>query len=160
MTGKKLAMPWGFNPTIMPPPDKFNAEGLLEVLPEDLHGKRILFPRAESARELLPEELRRRGAVVDVVVVYRTVKSAGGLTDLRATLEKEKIDCVAFTSRSAIRFFAETLDGDFLRLLAGIPIAVIGPIAGKGAEEFGLKPVIQPEKATIEDLVDAIAKFW
>src|SRR5204863_834022 len=59
-------------------PKEFRAEGLLESFPENLVGTRILFPRAEVARELLPNELRRRGAIVDVVSVYQTVKAFSG----------------------------------------------------------------------------------
>src|SRR5438093_5268322 len=59
-------------------PKEFRAEGLLAEFPENLVGTRILFPRAEVARELLPEELRRRGATVDIVTVYRTVKALSG----------------------------------------------------------------------------------
>ena len=51
---------WGFKPTLVP--KEFRAEGLLEAFPEKMVGTRILFPRAEVARELLPDELRRRGA--------------------------------------------------------------------------------------------------
>jgi uroporphyrinogen III methyltransferase/synthase len=54
-------------------PAEYQAEGVLATLAEsDLSGARMLIPRAEVARELLPEELRARGAVVDVVSVYRT----------------------------------------------------------------------------------------
>ena len=48
-------------------PKDFRAEGLLDAFPQNLVGTRILFPRAEVAREMLPEELQRRGANVDVV---------------------------------------------------------------------------------------------
>ena len=47
----------GLKPTLLP--KEFRAEGLLEAFPDNLVGTRILFPRAEVARELLPEELRR-----------------------------------------------------------------------------------------------------
>ncbi len=58
-TAKKLH-DWKLSPSLIP--EQFNAEGLLEAFPKDMHGVRILFPRAETAREILPEELRRRGA--------------------------------------------------------------------------------------------------
>jgi uroporphyrinogen III methyltransferase/synthase len=141
-------------------PGNFRAEGLLEMFPADLKGIRILLPRAESARELLPEELRRRGATVDVVSVYRTVKSESGLSDLRATLTSNSIDAIVFTSPSAVRSVSETLGDEGTALLSPIPIAVIGPIAREAVESVGLKAAIQPGKATVESLVEAIARYF
>ncbi len=63
---------WGLEPAIIP--KEFRAEGLLKAMPTSLAGLSILFPRAEVAREILPRELRRRGARVDVVTVYRTLR--------------------------------------------------------------------------------------
>src|SRR6185312_10352551 len=52
---------------------EYVAEGLVEAFRNhDLAGKRVLLPRAAVARDLVPSELTRRGAVVDVVEAYRT----------------------------------------------------------------------------------------
>src|SRR5678815_491956 len=104
-TAKKLH-DWKLSPSLIP--DRFNAEGLLDAFPCDLQGVRILFPRAESAREILPEELRRRGATVDVLPVYRTKKA--DTAPLDALFATEKIDCAVFTSSSAVRYMSESLD--------------------------------------------------
>ena len=141
-------------------PASFKTEGLLDLFPADLHGLRILIPRAEVARELLPEELRRRGALVDVVTVYRTVRSSIGLADLRTTLANEKIDAVVLTSPSAIRSLAETLGDTLVTSLSSIPIAVLGPVAREAAEAAGLSAAIQPGRATITDLIQAIRVYF
>jgi uroporphyrinogen III methyltransferase / synthase len=138
-------------------PENYRAEGLLQAFPSDLRGVRILFPRAETARELLPEEVRRRGATVDIVAVYRTVK-ADGLPDLKEVLAREHIDCIVFTSPSTIRFMAETFEGDLATALKGVKVAVIGPVTREAAESFGLRVKIQPQRSTIADLLDAIAR--
>ena len=135
-------------------PKDFRAEGLLDAFPPDLKNKRILFPRAERARELLPDELRKRGAQVDVVTVYRTVKAAGA-AQLPALLRDNRVDCIAFTSDSTVRYLAESMDGD-LSSLQEVAVAVIGPVTRQAAESFGLRPSIEPPRATIPDLVDAI----
>src|SRR5262247_4064123 len=96
-TAAKLA-DWNLKPALVP--KEFRAEGLLQTFPQNLVGIRILFPRAEVARELLPEELRRRGAAVDVVTVYRTIKALAG--DIGKVLETQHVDCIVFTSPSAI----------------------------------------------------------
>jgi uroporphyrinogen III methyltransferase/synthase len=156
-TARKLEA-WNLTASLVPA--TFRAEGLLELFPADLQGIRILLPRAETARELLPEELRRRGAIVDVVPVYRTVKSEAGLADLRTTLNHHAIDAIVFTSPSAVRSISETLGDELTALLSPIPIAVIGPVAREAVESVGLRVVIQPDKATVQDLVKAIERCF
>jgi uroporphyrinogen III methyltransferase / synthase len=93
-TGKRLGA-WGLKPSLVPA--DFRAEGLLEAFAENLVGTRILFPRAEVARELLPEELRRRGATVDVVTVYRTVKAlVGNIGSCSRVLRRFPRTCICF----------------------------------------------------------------
>jgi len=139
---------WHLNPSLVP--GDFHAEGVLAAFPSDLSGVRILFPRAEAAREILPDELRKRGATVDVLPVYRTVKAAG-LQDLRRRLATEKIDCAVFTSPSTIRFMAEALEPDFPAILRGVPIAVIGPVSREAAASLGLTVSIEPIQSTVKD---------
>jgi uroporphyrinogen III methyltransferase / synthase len=140
---------WRLTPSLIP--KEFRAEGLLAAFPENLVGTRILFPRAEVARELLPEELRRRGATVDIVVVYRTVKAfAGSLGDVLAS---EHVDCIVFTSPS-------TIPDDLHSLPAGTALAVIGPVTAEAAHLLGLKPDIVPVESTVSGLVDAIKRHF
>ena len=56
-------------------PARFIAEAVFEALSEhtDVKGKRFLLPRADIAREALPNLLRAAGAEVDVVTAYRTL---------------------------------------------------------------------------------------
>ena len=51
-------------------PEEYRAEGLLKALAHGRwRGKRVLLVRAARARQVLPRELRRRGAHVDVLPV-------------------------------------------------------------------------------------------
>jgi uroporphyrinogen III methyltransferase/synthase len=147
-TAAKLAE-WKLEPALVP--QDFRAEGLLAAFPENLVGTRILFPRAEVARELLPEELRRRGATVDVVIVYRTVKAFSG--SLVEILHNEHVDCIVFTSPS-------TIPDDLHTLPAGTALAVIGPVTREAAQLVGLKVDIVPARSTVPDLVEAIAAYF
>jgi len=147
-TGKKLGE-WGLKPSLVPA--DFRAEGLLEAFPENLVGTRILFPRAEVARELLPEELRRRGATVDVVTVYRTVKALVG--NIGEILETERVDCIVFTSPS-------TIPEDLHMLPTGTALAVIGPVTREAALLMGLKVDIVPVESTVPALVKAIQRYF
>src|SRR2546430_9229019 len=143
-TAAKLSE-WGLKPAIVP--KEFRAEGLLAAFPENLVGTRILFPRAEVARELLPDELRRRGATVDIVTVYRTVKAFSG--SIGEILESEPVHCIVFTSPS-------TIPDDLHSLPSRTALALIGPVTREAAQLLGLKPDIVPAEATIPSLVTAI----
>jgi uroporphyrinogen III methyltransferase/synthase len=140
---------WGLTAAMVP--KEFRAEGLLEAFPDNLVGTRILFPRAEVARELLPDELRRRGATVDVVAVYRTVRAFSG--SVAEILGSERVDCIVFTS-------ASTIPDDLHSLPTGTALAVIGPVTREAAQILGLKPDIVPVESTVPGLIEAIAKFF
>ena len=137
-------------------PKDFRAEGLLDAFPSDLTGVRILFPRAETARELLPTELRRRGAHVDVTTVYRTVKSRATAAGVRSIFASEKVDCIVFTSSSTVRHLAEAVSPDLPGVLGMTAVAVIGPVTRETAKGAGLLPTIEPVHSTIADLIEAI----
>ncbi len=143
-------------------PKEFIAESILEGFQEmGVREKRILLARAKKARDILPKGLRRMGAKVDVVEVYRTVRPKGGAKKLKELLKEGRIDVVTFTSSSTVDHFAELLKGeDFNKLLNGVAIASIGPVTTKTAKERGLKILIQPSRYTIPGLTQAIAKYF
>ncbi len=143
-------------------PKEFIAESILEGFQKmGIKGKRILLARARKARDVLPKGLRKLGAVVDVVEVYRTVKPKGGSKKLKQLLQEGKIDVVTFTSSSTVDHFAELLkEGDLKKLLKGIAVAGIGPVTARTVKERGLKVQIQPRQYTIPGLTEAIAKYF
>ena len=138
--------------------EEFTAEGLLAALgDEPVAGKRLLLPRAEVARETLPEELRRRGAAVDVVPVYRTVSDLGAAAALREAFKARRVAAVTFTSSSTVQNFVEMLKGEDLpAFLDGVRIACIGPVTAETARRHGLSPDILPTAHTIPALAEAL----
>jgi uroporphyrinogen III methyltransferase/synthase len=141
------------------------AEGALAAILEHLKGEsgvsglRFLLPRAQVARDYLPKELRRLGAQVDDVSVYRTVKPDLDFSEISKALTEKKIDAVTFTSSSTVSNLASLLGAeDLSRLMAGVLVACIGPITAKTAKEHGIASVLQPEVYTSEALVQAIAR--
>ncbi len=143
-------------------PEEFVAEGVIEGMERrgPLAGKRILIPRAREARELLPEELGKRGAKVEVVPVYRTVPSTAPVEPIRREIETKEIDVVTFTSSSTVRNFVERIGPDAGRLLKNVVVAAIGPITAGTAREFGIEPAILPEEYTIPALAEAIRRHF
>jgi uroporphyrinogen III methyltransferase/synthase len=139
-------------------PEKFVAEGLIAALANlDLKGKKILLPRAAAAREVLPDELRARGATVDVVPAYRTLPPAD---DSVARAFAEKVDLVTFTSSSTVSNLARILGDDLARRLQGVTVAAIGPITARTARELGLTVHIEAGVHTIDGLVAAIIDYY
>ena len=143
-------------------PKEFIAESILEGFEKMfIKGKRILLARAKKARDILPNGLKKMGAEVDVVEVYRTVKPKGGSKRLRQLLTDRKIDVITFTSSSTINHFGELLRKENLKkLLKGITIACIGPVTARTAKEWEMKVQIQPKRHTILGLTKAIVDFF
>jgi len=140
-------------------PIEYQAEGVLEAIKkEDMKGARILIPRAEVARDLLPEELRARGADVTVAVAYRTVRPEADGAALKERLRRREIGVVTFTSSSSVRnyvaLFADRAEAS--TLTANAVVACIGPITAETAESYGLKVGIRAKENTIPALAEAI----
>ena len=140
------------------------AEALLAEWPDvDMAGKRVLIPRALEAREILPDQLRERGAAVDVIAVYETLLDENEGADLRARLERGEIDAVTFTSSSTVRNFARALGSPppaTLRALVGpCIVAAIGPVTAETARECGLEPSLVAEEHTVPGLAAALEAY-
>jgi len=148
---RKLGVRVDFTPT------EFVAEAVVDQFPEDPSGKRILILRAAEAREVLPEKLTERGAIVDVVPIYRTELEQSDAARVREMLLNGEIDIITFTSSSTVTNFIELIGEDAAKQLPpSVQIACIGPITAKTAEECGLKPTVIAGEYTIEGLVKAI----
>jgi uroporphyrinogen III methyltransferase/synthase len=143
-------------------PGEYRAEAVVEALDgavgaEGLRGRRVLLPRAAEARDVLPKELARRGATVDVVPAYRTVMPAERADEVRALLAEGRVDAIAFTSSSTVRNFVEMVGRDAAPgLLARATVAAIGPITAETATRFGLRVDLVPEAYTIPALTEAL----
>jgi uroporphyrinogen III methyltransferase/synthase len=135
---------------------EYVAEGLLAAFAaHDLAGKRVLLPRAAVARDLVPEELRRRGAHVDVVEAYRTVVPADAAERIHGAIECRP-HCVTFTSSSTVQNFVAVAGAEMLR---GVPVASIGPITSETARGLGIDVTAQALEFTIDGLIEAVRQI-
>jgi len=143
-------------------PTEYRAEAIYEGLrTEDLGGVKILIPRAKMARDILPEDLRRAGAEVDVLEVYRTVRPASGAQRIVELLEKKEIAAVTFTSSSTVTHFVELIGKESAsKLMKGVLAAAIGPITKETAQTFGIETGAMPKDYTIPALVGAICEYF
>src|SRR5262249_42197732 len=147
-------------------PDESRAEGVFEALKATgaLAGTRFLLPRADIAREVLPDQLRDAGAAVTEVVAYRTVLAGAERDadhDVYRMLLDRQIDAVTFTSASTVRNFARILgEEQAADLLNTTVVAAIGPVTAEAAQQLGIRTTVMPKKYTIADLVDALVEHF
>jgi uroporphyrinogen III methyltransferase/synthase len=136
-------------------PQEYRAEALLEAL-GDVDGTRVLLARAARAREVLPEELRARGATVDVVAVYRTLAPA----QVPSAADLGDCDMVTFTSSSTVTNFVSLLGDGAREVLSRSHIAAIGPVTADTLRKMGFEPEVVPAEYTIDALAAAICRFF
>jgi uroporphyrinogen III methyltransferase / synthase len=134
-------------------PEEYVAESLVAAFTEEhLNGRRILLPRAAVARDVVPTELTRRGASVEVVEAYRTVAPAG-LAEHAAEAFARKPDWITFGSSSAVKNLVDAAGPMALR---NVRIASIGPVTSRTIRECGLEVDAEAQPYTMEALIAAI----
>jgi len=144
-------------------PSQSTAEGVYTALSEfnDLRGLNILLPRAAVGREVLPEQLQKAGARVDIVTTYQTVLPDNIDRGKLAAMLAGSGDCIAFTSPSTIKNLAKLFDThDLGKTLPDMVVACIGSVTAEAAAEYGLRVDIQPQQTTTKDLAQAIADYF
>ncbi|MFA5354178.1 MAG: uroporphyrinogen-III C-methyltransferase [Thermodesulfovibrionales bacterium] len=145
-------------------PEEFNAEGLIESFSRlspvgSLKGIKILLPRAEKAREILPEKVRELGGEIDTPVTYRAVKPMTHGKRLKRFLKGGRLTVATFTSAATFHNFLDIVGDEAIDLLKGMTIAAIGPVTKKAIEKAGLTVTIVPAEATIKAMVDEIVAW-
>ena len=147
---------FGVKPELVP--TDYKAEGVADEFSRlDMQGSRVLFPRADKARDLIPSELKRMGAHVDSPVAYRNIFPERLPPETLFALEKRSVDCITFTSSSTVQNLAAMLGEEMmLDMLKGVVVASIGPITSKSCRDLGLKVDIEPQSYTMDALVEAL----
>ena len=142
-------------------PERFVAEEVFEALRQagPLQGRRVLLPRADIAREALPELLRAAGAEVDVVVVYRTVSAAEEISGALELVRDGRVDVVTFTSGSTVRSFLSAVRNKG-ELRGKFTSASIGPITSRALRDAGFEPDIEASVYTVDGLIAAIERYF
>ncbi|HUO26454.1 MAG TPA: uroporphyrinogen-III synthase [Candidatus Aquilonibacter sp.] len=143
-------------------PKEYVAESVVRSLRRRVRGENVLLVRAKVARDVIPRELRRAGATVDVVEAYETVVPQSSRARLRKMLAnpRRRPHVVTFTSSSTARNFWELLgaSGRQKPNLKGVLMASIGPVTSSTLRELGLPVNIAARDFTIPGLVDAIRR--
>jgi uroporphyrinogen III methyltransferase/synthase len=148
----------GINPDFVP--ETYVAESVVQgMLSFGVQGKEVLIPRAETAREILPQELKKAGARVRVLPVYRTELAEESPDPVLEAMDQGKVHVVTFTSSSTVSNFFSLLTPDQLRphVQSGqVRLACIGPITARTLESYGFEAHIMPESYTVPALAQAL----
>jgi uroporphyrinogen III methyltransferase/synthase len=144
------------------------AEGLLALLEREsavrlaarsLAGAHVFLPRALEARDVLPEGLRRAGAIVHVAPVYRVVPGGGDPGPVRAALRAGTVDAVIVQSGRTGTAFVERLalaDDERRALLAAVRPVTSGPVTSAAIEGLGFAPPLEAREPTIAGVLAAV----
>ncbi len=148
----------GLSPDLIP--ENHHAEGVVNLLRKHgIAGRRILYPRAELARDLIPREMEAAGAEVISPIAYRTVLPEGTDPLLNEKLEGG-LDAVTFTSPSTVENFMHLTGPQARKRLSGAAVFSIGPQTTAAAMRLGLTVAAEAESSTIEAIVIAMTDYF
>lgn len=133
-------------------PDVVAAEFTSRALARELtrrgvRGAHVFHPGADKMNPDFEKLLRRSGARVTNLVLYRIEKTAPDNVDA-----VKDADWITFASSQTVRNFMEAVNGRPIRA----KVACIGPITARTARQHGLKVAVVPKRFTFDALIKAI----
>jgi uroporphyrinogen-III synthase len=146
-------------------PEEYIAESVVKSLRRRVKGNRVLLVRARVARDVIPNQLRKAGAQVEVFEAYETVVPKSSRRRLRAALRdsQKRPNVVTFTSSSTVKNFVQLLGISSRNrkrpvALQGVTLASIGPVTSSTLRQLGLGVDVEAKQFTIPGLVAAIVR--
>jgi uroporphyrinogen III methyltransferase / synthase len=135
-------------------PEKYVAEEIIAAFQKEttVENQMFLLPRAEKARDVLPRELTKLGAIVDEVTAYRTMPETGDVSGGIQRFREEGADIVTFTSSST----AENFHALGLAWPEGCRAASIGPVTSGTLMQLGYTVAMEAAQHDIPGLVASI----
>src|SRR5215469_3509368 len=127
-------------------PEKYVAESVVDALRGKINEfSRVLIVRAKVARDVLPVELEKMGAQVDVIEAYETVVPEGAREKLVKLFSDLSIrpHVITFTSSSTVNNFLGLLGQSAPSFLDGVKLASIGPVTSETLKQAGFPPAIE-----------------
>lgn len=140
---------------------EYRAEAVIHELGR-LKNKKVLIPRARVARDVLPDELKKRKASVNVVTAYETVTDTSNIEQVKNLLFKANpdVDCITFTSSSTVKNFMECFTSrERKKIFKTVTAASIGPVTAQTIRGYGVKPAMTAKRYTIEGLTESIVRY-
>ncbi|WP_392532218.1 uroporphyrinogen-III C-methyltransferase [Nostoc sp. C117] len=164
VVGEKTAQSlkqYSLQPDFIPP--NFIADSLVENFPENLHGKKILFPRVESGgREVLIKELTAKGAEIIEVAAYQSCCPINISPAAELALQNRKVDVITFASSKTVQFFCQLTNNilpnnsNISEFLDGVCIASIGPQTSQTCHSLFGRVDVEAQEYTLDGLTQAL----
>jgi uroporphyrinogen III methyltransferase/synthase len=135
-----------------------DAESMLEEMLRGRSpaGRRVLIPRSDIGRDVLPRGLREAGADVDAIAFYHNTRPDVDGAELREALVSGRLGALTFTSPSAVSHFADLLDDPAREAAGRCIIGAIGSTTAGALRKVGLEPDVVPQRPDVRDLVAAL----
>ena len=133
------------------------ARGLLDRLPSRLEGVSFLWPTGDRSLPELPAGLRRRGARLRRLEVYRT--QLLGLEE-RDREGLGRCEALAFTSPSTAEALAEVLGPGFPEFLRARVVGALGRATERRLRELGAETLLRPRRPRLDELAAVIARSF
>ncbi|NJM73983.1 MAG: uroporphyrinogen-III C-methyltransferase [Scytonema sp. RU_4_4] len=152
-------------------PPNFVADSLVENFPEELTGKKVLFPRVESGgREILVQQFTAKGAEVIEVAAYQSCCPKSVPPSAELALQSGTVDVITFASSKTVQFFYQLAQKIFSEdsqdnqslvtdALEGVCITSIGPQTSKTCRSIFGRVDVEAEEHTLDGLTQALIKW-
>ena len=140
------------------PSGRFDSESLL-AMPRlsQVQGQRVILFRGEGGRELLADELTRRGATVAYAEVYRRVKPATDPTELLHHLGRHEIQVAVVTSTEGLHNLYDLLGVAGQDWLRDATLVLLSERSAGIARTLGLRGTLHVAKqATDAAILEAL----
>lgn len=145
-------------------PQTYIAEALADVLEEaGLEGRRVLYPRAKDARDVLVERLEQAGADVTLVFAYQMVRDPAAASGLQVAANAG-LDVITAASSRTIglldEVLADSLPSDVAAWYRRLPVVAIGEATALTARALGYPVVATADPSTVDGIVAATVGWW
>jgi uroporphyrinogen III methyltransferase/synthase len=145
-------------------PESFVGEDLVDALiardGKKLRGASVVLARAKQGRTVIPALLKKVGAKVTELPLYRTEADRSEAATLSQSVLAQKLDWVTFTSSSTVKLFEEQLS-PLARAAArkNLLAFCMGPITRASAESAGYRVGLTSPQSTIPDFLSAMEAY-
>ncbi|WP_457671185.1 uroporphyrinogen-III synthase [Thiolapillus sp.] len=146
-------------PATLVPGQRFDSEGLLaQDALADMRGRRVLIIRGRGGRELLKQELEKRGAKVGYAEVYERRLPRRNADNLVRGWE-QMVDVVTVTSSAILDNLLQLLGPEGKEKLCRTPLVVLSERTAAHARALGCRQVLVAEQAGDRGILQTLCQF-
>ncbi len=144
-------------------PSKFTSADLVKEFPKahDITNKSVLRVKGNFKRDPLSAGLKKLGAKVTAVNVYKIIKDSPHAFIIKELTEKGA-DAVMFTSISTVENFFDTLKADAAALFneKNALALAIGPVTASALKIKNIKNILESDVHTIDGMIETLKRHF